>query len=1177
MRLDAIEIAGFKSFCDKQEVSFQSGVTGIVGPNGCGKSNISDAISWALGEQSAKSLRGHAMQDVIFAGSQARQPLGMAEVSLKVSGLNGKSPEGSGACMITRRLYRNGDSEYLMNGRICRLRDIHEIFMDTGLGSKAYSIIEQGKVGLILSSKPTDRRALIEEAAGITKYRARRRQTSLKLEAAQQNLLRVNDIVHEVEKQLESMKRQASKARRYVVVRDELTGVERVLFGLRFLQLDARGEELLGRLDQERSRERAASVVVDTEEAQLEAHRTRLYSDEERLEKLRDRTGELALEVDRRQNRSSYCREQLEATEGQAEGADAEALELQARVEPLGESLVGRRVEEEQLKLSRERADTEVSEAERTVREAAATQRATEMDIETARERQLALIGQITSLQNSRSTTETLAERAAAEMTKLEAEQAELDRERGENRDRLESVRAKELEARERRESVSRDRSLAEERRAEGEERHADRTGRADRLRRERDGLAGRLESLEEIVATHAAFDEGVRQLLDRPEGMEVLGVVADYIETSSQYEAAVESFLGDRLQAVITSDTANAVTGIRALRVADSGRGTLLPLDRLPARNGHELRQIAQECGAVGLLSDLYRVNDAHAPGVAAALPDAIVVETLDRALELRSRYPQTPWVTLEGDVLRDAMIEGGHASRDLLSPRREIKEIRTRLKDLGRELQTLQEQAAEARRQVDEAAGEARRHGEALHTVEKALLSLAHDLEAGEEETRRLERKAEVLHTERSVAEREQGEAQRFLGEIATTLTATTAERAGGDQRLEALAVGLVRARAEGDTSQRRLADARSQQATLTERVTAVHVECERLAEAHAELQGRIGLARSRSREQRERHTQLRAELQENEEELAISLAERDRVTSDVGIVQQGVQRARGDLEAREQGLKERRRERDTLKEAVSQLEVERARVDADLDHIQRDCHEVVGCTAPEAAAALDEEQRQRPVEELGQERERLQDRIKRMGPVNVLAVEQSAELSERLTFLTAQREDLVTSIKDLESSIRRIDKTSKERFREAFAAIDERFSKVFTQLFGGGTAGLRLLDEQDVLESGIDILAQPPGKRLQNVMLLSGGEKALTAIALLLAIFQYKPSPFCILDEVDAPLDDANIGRFVKLLDTMKLGTQFVLITHSKKTMEIADQLYGVTMEEPGVSKLVSVQFN
>ena len=306
MRLESVEIVGFKSFCDKQELSFRGGVTGIVGPNGCGKSNISDAISWVLGEQSVKSLRGTSMEDVIFAGSQSRQPLAMAEVNLKVSGLNGNSPDGSPECVVTRRLYRNGDSEYLMNGEVCRLRDVHELFMDTGLGSKAYSIIEQGKIGLILSSKPADRRALIEEAAGITKYRARRRQTQLKLEAAQQNLLRVNDIVHEVEKQLESLKRQAGKARRYRIVREEMQGVERVLFGQRFLDLMQQSRSVEERLSVEGERERAAALALGTEEAQIEARRQSLYEEEGRLEEVRGRLNELTLAVDRHQGRSGY-------------------------------------------------------------------------------------------------------------------------------------------------------------------------------------------------------------------------------------------------------------------------------------------------------------------------------------------------------------------------------------------------------------------------------------------------------------------------------------------------------------------------------------------------------------------------------------------------------------------------------------------------------------------------------------------------------------------------------------------------------------------------------------------------------------------------------------------------------------------------------------------------------
>src|SRR6266498_2880322 len=371
MRLESVEIVGFKSFCDKQELSFKGGVTGIVGPNGCGKSNISDAISWVLGEQSVKSLRGSSMEDVIFAGSQSRQPLAMAEVNLKVSGLNGNSPDDSPDCVVTRRLYRNGESEYLMNGHVCRLRDVHELFMDTGLGSKAYSIIEQGKIGLILSSKPADRRALLEEAAGITKYKARRRQTQLKLEAAQQNLLRVNDIVHEVEKQLESLKRQASKARRYRAVREEMQAVERVLFGRRFLDLMEQTRTLGERFDAESERERAATVALETEEARMEARRQALYEEEARLEEVRGRLNDLTLAVDRYQGKSGYAKDQIAETATRAEQA------------------------------ARGAAEAETGAAEAAVHEAAATQASTEASQERAREAQVTLLGRMAALQNT--------------------------------------------------------------------------------------------------------------------------------------------------------------------------------------------------------------------------------------------------------------------------------------------------------------------------------------------------------------------------------------------------------------------------------------------------------------------------------------------------------------------------------------------------------------------------------------------------------------------------------------------------------------------------------------------------------------------------------------------------------------------------------------------------------
>src|SRR5262245_15726485 len=371
MRLDKVEILGFKSFCDKQELDFKGGVTGIVGPNGCGKSNISDAISWVLGEQSAKSLRGASMEDVIFAGSQSRQPLGMAEVNLKVSGLNGNSPDGSPDCVVTRRLYRDGTSEYLMNGDLCRLRDIHELFMDTGLGSKAYSIIEQGKIGQILSTKPADRRALIEEAAGITKYRVRRRQTALKLEAAQQNLLRVNDIIHEVEKQLESLKRQASKARRYRALRDEMQGVEPVPFGLRYLALAESARGIDEKLAAERAREQAASIALETEEARTEARRNELYQEEARLEEARKRLSDITLGVDRYQGRSGYCKEQGREAMARADQARQEAGELESRVGPLLDELGARQAEEIRLRAELTAAEEDARGSEMAVQESA--------------------------------------------------------------------------------------------------------------------------------------------------------------------------------------------------------------------------------------------------------------------------------------------------------------------------------------------------------------------------------------------------------------------------------------------------------------------------------------------------------------------------------------------------------------------------------------------------------------------------------------------------------------------------------------------------------------------------------------------------------------------------------------------------------------------------------------
>ena len=531
---------------------------------------------------------------------------------------------------------------------------------------------------------------------------------------------------------------------------------------------------------------------------------------------------------------------------------------------------------------------------------------------------------------------------------------------------------------------------------------------------------------------------------------------------------------------------------------------------------------------------------------------------------------------MTLAGETLRGAMVEGGRDVKGLLAPRREVKEVAARQEEIEGRLLALRTAVAESAAVASAAAAEARSLEVSIHAAEKDLVAVRHEVQTAEEESARLHRKASILDTERSQAEQERAAAALRLAEIEQALSLAEAEREEGHRRLAEIGTAVAAGRAATEAAQARHAEARSLLAALRERTAAAQNECRRLEGDLAELEQRIAAARSHAAETAGRRGDLEGEMAEVERLLAAALIERDRAQGETAVAEERVREGRGEIESREQGLKERRRECFVLRDALAEVDVDRARTGSDLDHLARECQQSLGMAAAEAAASLTEEDRARDLEALAALVQELRDKLERMGQVNVLAVEQAQELEERHAFLTAQRQDLLDSISELDQAIRKIDRASRERFREAFQIINQHFGEMFKQLFGGGTGGLSLLDEEDVLESGIDIMAQPPGKRLQNVLLLSGGEKALTAIALLFAIFQYKPSPFCILDEVDAPLDDANIGRFVSMLEGLKDQTQFVLITHSRKTMSIADQLYGVTMEEPGVSKLVSVRF-
>ena len=1132
-----------------------------------------------MGEQSAKSLRATGMEDVIFAGSQSRQPVGMAEVNLRVSGVANGDPEARRESVVTRRLYRNGESEYLMDGQVCRLRDIHELFMDTGLGSKAYSIIEQGKIGLILSSKPADRRALIEEAAGITKYKARRRQTQLKLEAAQQNLLRVNDIVHEVEKQLESLKRQAGKARRYRQVREEMQGLERILYGRRFLLLEEQQRLLSGRFGEEHEREQASTIALENEEAQMEARRQLLYEHEATLGSVRETLNELTLSVDRHQGRITYCKEQITEAQTRAGEARQEQASLESRIGPLTEQLEARRGEEAQGHSDLESAQAGSQEADAAVAAANTQQATSEKQLDAGRDAQVTVMGRIATLENARQSVGGNAERASADLLKLAAEIDELARERAGVDERRLEAETRGNEAQALLEGLRVERAQAQATAGEARGRSESFGREAEALQSERDGLSGRLSSLEEMVATHSAFDEGVRALLARPEGLAAEGVVADVVETDGEHERAVESFIGDRLQAVIVPDADQVLKGVDYLKSSGAGRGTFFPLAQAKAELDCDcLREIAEaEPKVKALLSDVYRVTGPHAERIRASLPNGLLFASLEDALDVLTRHQGIPCATLSGETLRGSMVEGGRAVKGLLAPRREIREITVRMQEVETRLVELRQLQAEEAARAETASAQARELEDRIHTAEKDLVAIQHDLHVAQEESRRLDRKAAVLETERRQAEEERGAAAVRLAEIEQALDTAQQEREAAQERVTQLQQAVAEARAEAERAQARSSEARSRLAALRERVAAVEAECRRLAQDQQELTSRIAAARARGEEMERRGEELETERQECDRLLSDALADRDRASGEVATAEDRVRDVRNELDGREQSLRERRREREMLRDALSDLEVNKARTGSDLDHLARECHQALNQTAAEAAATLSDEDRGRDLEAMDGEIHQMRDRLDKMGPVNILAVEQAQEHEERHTFLTAQRQDLLDSIAELDSAIKKIDKTSRERFREAFDIINQHFGEIFRQLFGGGTAGLTLIDEEDVLESGIDVMAQPPGKRLQNVMLLSGGEKALTAISLLFGIFQYKPSPFCILDEVDAPLDEANIGRFARMLEGLKDKTQFVLITHSRKTMEIADQLYGVTMEEPGVSKLVSVKLS
>ena len=1115
-------------------------------------------------------------------------------------------------------MYRSGESEYLIDGEVCRLRDVHELLMDTGLGAKAYAIIEQGKIGMILSSRPTDRRQLIEEAAGITKYRSRRRAAELKLEAAQQNLVRIDDIVFEVEKQRGTLKRQAAKARRYKRLRDEFRRWEKVLFARRYRELAASIESALAKLGLAREREAAAAARLAEVETELGRMRLEQTEADGRASAIREDAHTRELDINRRQQQQEFNRHQSETLAARGTEIEGEIADLGARREPARLAMESRRAAQTDAEGSRDEAAAVMSTAN--AEHAAAQQQieGLEAHVETARQSVYMSLNSVMAVRHVLEHTAAQHERVGETLGKLDVEDEDL---RGE-RERVATDRTTALEA------LSRAQGALETIRLQHASRKSELTSargeheeRAREVRTREQELAAveaRLASLQELATSRADFGDAARMVLMQANGhVGQQGAVADYVDVDRRYERAVEACLGDLLEHVIVERHDQAAAGLSLVRQHDAGRCGFVVVD--PGSNGYHPREVLRVPGIVPV-ADVLHVQGPHAITIQKVLPEAYVADTFEQAVSF-SRQTTAPIATLDGDVLRGPHLVTGGAkveSRGILATRREIKELGERVAVDREQLARLSADVAQLELAIAQATSAIVGLQAEEHAQEKAIVAHEAQRERADEESARLSRKADVIAVERRTAEEERAALDLRRAEADASIIRLESEQRIAEERLGDAQRALADARDTAGALGAQAAEARATHAALVERAAALGAEVLRLEESSRELELRIGAHHAELQQTHTRRESLLNAIVDGQrsldEDIQTLVVKRDELRA----ADESAAGLRASVDAQDVVIRAARSAVETIRGEATDLEVERATSQSDLTHLAQTCVDAVqisldevlteveqmeqaGLATPDAAAIAAEEsdpeadddasvmvssdapavaaQPEAPPASMTAEEAitRLKAKIDRLGPVNMMAIEQFDELEQRHVFLTTQRRDLVESIAQTSQAIARIDETTKARFTEAFTAIQANFQVTFSTLFGGGRAGLTLLDENDPLESGIDIVASPPGKRLQSVQLLSGGEKALTAIALMFAIFRYKPSPFCLLDEIDAPLDDANVHRFIEMLRGMLDRTQFILITHNRQTMEIANRLYGVTMEEPGVSKLISVQLN
>ncbi|MBL4687124.1 MAG: chromosome segregation protein SMC [Nannocystaceae bacterium] len=1275
MRLKKIEVSGFKSFADRQVVVVDDHVTGIIGPNGCGKSNIVDAMRWCMGEQSAKHLRGSGMADVIFAGCSTRGPAGMAEVTLTFDN-NGRDapahldvPE----IAITRRLFSDGTSEYLINKVPGRLRDITELLMGTGAGTKGYSIIEQGQVGRIVSSKPEERRHIIDEAAGITRFKSQKAAAQRKIDATRQNLLRVTDVVTELEGRLSTLRRQAQKAERYKRYREELRDLDLWIASHKFLELQTTGRVLSER------RSRVAQTVadlrasIDARDAQIAAKRVAIVEVEQTLTQSHQAVSDLDNRVKLSEAEEEYRHRERDGLVAAAAQSRAEADAAQRGLERLGEEL--KEVQAELKTLTEGGgADSEDASVKSLTEEldAIGVSFAAAADMQTGAQQQYTRATE--QLAGSTARREVVGER------RVEAQRAEqlgaetlagLVAEQDDNRGHVQHARGDLETSHEQLDALRQRKTGLERQRADLRGQVASAEVELDTNRAEVHRCRSRLQSLQEIQRRYRGCASGVQVVMehrdellassslstdgsaaepsaDRPPV--VLGVLADYLEAPAHLEAAVSAVLGDALEGVVVDEPGAAARGVELLKRLQEGRTTFIPrtahrpgmqpydaatagttdaakavvaealadsraaddatrsdtrpgdppqagasdggvpssggmpsggsievVDLSESATPSQGSAIGREPGVVGRLVEMISMGGELRELSRVLLGETLVVENLAVALDLSRRFAnRPPLVTLEGDRLEPSgVIVGGSSTAldsALLTQKREIGELEGILEEISAAFESARARHLGLAEQLSEIETEREQVEQLVLRAEKDNFSAAQQLSQAETDGNRLQQRLEVQTAEHKAT---QGREAGYAAEDEALGSAIEASRVEVDEmraRIEEVTVQLTSLTERRAGVESALTDAKVAFARWQQKADAVAQAQQRLGKQVKSEEDRISRLREAADDADQRGASLSA-LDEEAKTERVTLIEASReATSNVHDARERFDALRVGLDEVDASVKTLRGDLDTERESLQEvdlglreIELEREHVVSDVrQHFETEVTEVLIDFHNRRLAGAQERTRQKDLKRI----------LSRLGEVNLTAIEEFEEVEGRYTYLGGQRNDLEEAIAHLAEAIEKINKTTRALFREAFNAIDERFQMLFPRLFNGGRAQLRLTDPTDMLETGVEIVAQPPGKQLRNLDLLSGGEKALTATSLIFAVFLFKPSPFCILDEVDAPLDDANVGRMCKLVRELSADTQFILITHNKVTMEASDRLYGVTMEQRGVSKLVSV---